>query len=198
MKLIHSVISAIVGFGLRFILSTVRMKTQNIEYLKGGKAAGFWHGDSIAALILLKQLKDSGVKFSIVVTADWRGDVIEKTIRRYGHRTVRVKDGLAARHAMAELKAESMDMGYVLAMALDGPLGPVHKPKKILFHLAMGSGREMTAISFKYGRAVRLNRWDSYAIPLPFSEVGVTVHKIGYVTRELLSGFDAAADSIPK
>lgn len=154
--------------------------------------AGYWHGDSIAVMLLLHRLRRSGCPpVAAAVTADARGDIIEGLLADCGGRAVRLQDGAGIRHALAPLREQLGDSGSVFAVALDGPLGPLHQPKRFLFRLAQGAGRPVVAVRVRYSAAVRLHRrWDRYAIPLPLSRVEVFVDEIGLVTKSMLGQFE--------
>ena len=109
-------------------------------------------------------------------------------MERYGARAVRVPYGVAIRHSLGRLTREAEE-GGILAAALDGPTGPLHKPKKLLFRLAQRSGRQVVQLRFSYSAAIRLRRWDHYAVPLPFSRVNVRIEPVGAVSLEDLTDF---------
>ena len=59
-------------------------------------------------------------------------------------------------------------------MALDGPEGPHHEPKKFVLLTALLSKRRMITVTFDFKwRIILKKRWDRYLIPLPFSRVDV-------------------------
>ena len=65
-----------------------------------------------------------------------------------------------------------------IALTLDGPAGPYHKPKKFVLLTALLAKRRMVLMSFKFKRKIELKkRWDKYMIPLPFNKV--TIHFYG-------------------
>lgn len=67
-----------------------------------------------------------------------------------------------------------------IAVALDGPLGPRHEPKKLAFYLSEHAEEAFVGISLSYSSCIRLTRrWDKYVIPLPFTTVDVAVKDYG-------------------
>lgn len=61
-----------------------------------------------------------------------------------------------------------------VAIAMDGPLGPRHIPKKLIYFLSEKSNARLTGVTLSYSRKISLrNRWDHYRIPLPFSRITV-------------------------
>lgn len=201
-RLGRNIVTSVMGFAIRFMCATVRFRFDSsitgisAATLRNDMSVGFWHGDTQGALALLRHLRKYEVSANIIVTADWRGDVIDRTIKRYGHRSVRMPDGLEIRHFMSELKKTAGDRQHLFALSMDGPLGPKHEPKKILFRLSADERREVVVLSFDYSRAIRLGRWDSYAIPLPFSRVTMRANSLGTPTRAEVKDFDTLENSI--
>jgi lysophospholipid acyltransferase (LPLAT)-like uncharacterized protein len=150
---------------------------------------GYWHGDSCCVQIVLQQLSLKN-KINVIVTADKRGDTIERMINRYGAEAIRLPDGLKMRPFFKELKEGSKAHGEILAASLDGPLGPLHEPKKLLFLLASQADKEMVYIHFQYRCVLRLgNRWDQYVIPLPFCKITAEVETLGRIGENELRNF---------
>jgi lysophospholipid acyltransferase (LPLAT)-like uncharacterized protein len=151
---------------------------------------GYWHGDSCCAQLLLQQLSLKKNKIKVIVTADKRGDTIEKMINRHGGEAIRLPDGLKMRPFFKELRLGSKARGEILAASLDGPLGPLHEPKKLLFLLASQADKEMVYLHFQYRNVLRLeNRWDRYAIPLPFCRITAEVEELGRIGENELRNF---------
>ena len=151
---------------------------------------GYWHTDSCCIQLILQQLSSRVHKIKVIVTADKRGDIIENMINRYGAEAIRLPDGLKMRPFFKELKEESKAHGEILAASLDGPLGPLHEPKKLLFLLASQADKEMVYIHFRYRNVLRLrNRWDQYVIPLPFCKITAEVKELGWIGETELREF---------
>ncbi|MBW4080603.1 hypothetical protein [Paenibacillus sp. S150] len=123
--------------------------------------------------LLLRKLSGQFKGIKVIITTDARGSYIEGLLKVYGAEAVRMPDGLRIRHFLEALQRIGKDEG-ILAGALDGPTGPIHCPKKLLFKLAETAQKEVVCVSFHYSRVLRLwKRWDKYAIPLPFSSITV-------------------------
>ncbi len=151
---------------------------------------GYWHTDSCCVQLVLKQLSRREHKIKVIVTADKRGDTIERMINRYGAEALRLPDGLKMRPFFKELKEESKARSEILAASLDGPLGPLHEPKKLLFLLASQADKEVVYIHFQYRNVLRLrNRWDRYVIPLPFCKITAEVEDLGRIGEKELKNF---------
>ena len=68
----------------------------------------------------------------VIVTADTRGNYIEHMVQRCGGHALRVPDGYQAFAALKKIVLDTYEKEHSLAVALDGPLGPRHEPKKLV------------------------------------------------------------------
>ncbi|WP_343210659.1 hypothetical protein [Anaerolentibacter hominis] len=176
---------------LRLVEKTARVRLVNEECIRDTRfVGGYWHGDSCAMNLVLQDFSRKGYPVCIAVTASKRGDYIEDLIRKRGGFTVRLEDGLGMKKNMKQLEAAAKNPDQVLACALDGPLGPLHEPKKLGFYLAKEAGRKMVGFHLAYSHAIYLKkRWDNYAVPLPFSTIEITFHDFGMITQDTLKDF---------
>ncbi|HHV09383.1 MAG TPA: hypothetical protein GXX75_03765 [Clostridiales bacterium] len=177
---------------LKIISKTGKIEIKNGEKLRDNTMVGYWHGDSYCMQLVLQNIAARQAGIKVIVTADKRGDVIERMLNRFGAEAVRLPDGLKMRPFFRELKETGRTSRELLAASLDGPLGPLHEPKKLLFLLASEAGKEVSYIHFNYSRVLRLkNRWDRYVIPLPFSRITAQVESLGNMDRKRIQDFDA-------
>lgn len=179
-KILQSVFS---GY-LKLLEKTVRIEWEEDELYGNSQIFGFWHEDSFFMNLVLKKLAGKTAPVDVVVTADARGDYIEHMIQKCGGTAIRIADGYGSLKALKKLMKRSYEQSRSLAVALDGPLGPRHEPKKLAFYLSEQSGEDFVGITVDYSACVRLFwRWDCYAVPLPFSRVKVDVRDYGEVTK---------------
>ena len=182
---------------LKFLEKTVKIDWQIEELCGNSQIFGFWHEDSFFMNLVLKNLSKRTAPVDVVVTADTRGDYIEHMIRNCGGQAIRIPDGYAAFGALKVLMQRSYEQARSLAVALDGPLGPRHEPKKLAFYLAEQKGEDFVGISVYYSVCLRLFwRWDRYAVPLPFSRVCVAVKDYGEVSKRSIP--ELPVQAVPK
>lgn len=192
----YNLLSGIFLAYLKLVAVTGRVNVINEASLKEDTIVGYWHGDSYCMQLVLKEISKKKKRINVIVTADKRGDVIERIISYYGASALRLPDGLKIRHFLRKLKETSKAPG-IFAAALDGPLGPIHEPKKLLFLLASQSHKNMVYIHFKYNHVIRLkHRWDNYVIPLPFSRITARVEELGYIGKEDLRNFNKYREAL--
>lgn len=179
---------------IRLVAATGQIEVRNTERIKNNRMLGYWHGDSYCMQLVLRKIASETEKkkgqIQVIVTADKRGDAIEKMINHYGAKAIRLPDGLNMRPFFKELKAISLSEETILGTAFDGPVGPLYEPKKLLFLLAYEADKEMSYVHFTYKRVLRLkHRWDNYVIPLPFSKITASIEDLGKITRQDLTDF---------
>ncbi|MEG0132758.1 MAG: hypothetical protein RR891_00970 [Clostridium sp.] len=173
-------------------------KTSNIEFNRDevnekilrNCILGFWHGDSYVMNLFMKKILEDNIRIKVVVTEDKRGDYIEGIINNYGGEALRMPDGVRMKGFLKELKAESRIEESTLGIAMDGPLGPLHDPKKIGFMLSKEGGKAFVGIKVKLSSRISLvKRWDKYQIPLPFTKISFTACNFNIISNEFLSDF---------
>lgn len=170
---------------LKFLKKTITIQWQEKQISDGKQIFGFWHEDSFFMNLVLEELAEQAGPIDVIVTADKRGDYIEHMIREYGGNALRVPDGFAAFAELKKILQNSYEQTRSIAVALDGPLGPRHEPKKLAFYLAEHEQEEFVGITVSYSCCLRLFwRWDHYAIPLPFTTVMVAAHDYGEVQKK--------------
>ncbi len=187
---LFNLLSVIFHAYLKLVAITGKIEVRNMDKIGENTMVGYWHGDSYIMQLLLRHIYKTYENINVIVTSDKRGDVIEKIISRYGAKAIRLPDGLNIRHFLRDLKEMCKSSDGVFAVSLDGPLGPLHEPKKLIFLLASEAEKQMVYIRFKYKNVIRLNhRWDKYVIPLPFSKITAYVEELGYISKEDLRNF---------
>ena len=166
---------------------TVKIEWHEENTYGDSQIFGFWHEDSFFMNLVLENLSRKTTPVDVIVTADARGNYIEHMINKCGGSALRVPDGYRAFAALKRIVQNSYEKTHSIAVALDGPLGPRHEPKKLAFYLSEHAGQEFVGISISYSSCIRLtHRWDKYVIPLPFTKVSVAVKNYGIVLKSAI------------
>ena len=166
---------------------TVKIEWHEENTYGDSQIFGFWHEDSFFMNLVLENLSRKTTPVDVIVTADARGNYIEHMINKYGGSALRVPDGYRAFAALKRIVQNSYEKTHSIAVALDGPLGPRHEPKKLAFYLSEHAEQEFVGISISYSSCIRLtHRWDKYVIPLPFTKVSVAVKNYGIVLKSAI------------
>jgi len=170
---------------LKLLERTITIQWEEDTQYGSSQIFGFWHEDSFFMNLVLKNLADRTTPVDVIVTADTRGEYIEYMIEQSKGHALRVPDGFGAFKELKKILRQSYEQTRSLAIALDGPLGPRHEPKKLAFYLSEHAQEEFVGISISYSACIRLkHRWDKYAVPLPFTKVKVLVRDYGIVPKD--------------
>ena len=71
---------------------------------------------------------------------------------------------------------EILEDGFSVALAVDGPRGPLGAIRPGAIYLSQKTKRPIVAINIKCGRSLRIKkRWDKYEIPIPFTRTFFTI-----------------------
>jgi|SRR5688572_18542914 len=129
----------------------------------------FWHGH-----LFLMPYSYRGPGISILISAHHDGELISRTMARFGHESIRgstTSGGAGAlRQAVRALRA-GRDLGFTP----DGPRGPRHEVQMGVIQAARLGGAAIVPVAFAASRCRRLGSWDRFVVPYPFSR-GVFVY----------------------
>ncbi|MGU8959499.1 hypothetical protein ACV3VX_15845 [Clostridium perfringens] len=185
---------------LNFVLKTSTVSFENFyeidDEIMDNCILGFWRENSYSMNLLLKKLnryykvkKNQELDVNVVVTDDSRGEYIEYILNSYGANALKMPDDIHKKEFIKELREKSKEDSLV-ALALDGPIGPLHEPKKIAFSLAKDSNKPFVGIKVRHSKKLKLkNKSDNYGIPLPFTKIQFSADVFGNIDNEVLTNF---------
>jgi lysophospholipid acyltransferase (LPLAT)-like uncharacterized protein len=167
----------------RMIFCTIRLRvTDNSGFLTnppdGPRILVFWHNRIPAIAIgFLRHYPAShpsrkGV--SVLTSPSKDGDILAGVMANLGMGSVRGSSSRRGSTAIRELTS-LLESGVDLAITPDGPRGPKYRLGPGAVFLAQKTGIPIMALHARYHSAIRLKTWDSFAIPLPFSRIDVTI-----------------------
>ncbi|MDR1688531.1 MAG: hypothetical protein LBS21_07965 [Clostridiales bacterium] len=176
---------------LRLVCATCKMTQQGwFNFRESGEkvAFSFWHGSSY---LMYPQMQHTGT--AIITTINRRGDFVKGIGEKFGYVPFRLPD--EEKQASGDVRKLIKETANShIAIAMDGPLGPYHIPKRFLFTIAYLSKKRIVPLTVSAKRVIRLTkRWDKFIIPLPFSEIVVTFHEPLTVQKE---NFDELKEKI--
>lgn len=127
----------------------------------------FWHGQ---LAMMQAPYRGRGKGICIQVSRHSDGEIIARAIRPFGIRAAR---GSATRGGLASVREmmEAFRDGYDLAIAPDGPLGPLHQAKIGAIRLAQATGARLFPVACCPRRGHVFQSWDRFIVPLPFTRV---------------------------
>jgi lysophospholipid acyltransferase (LPLAT)-like uncharacterized protein len=121
----------------------------------------FWHDQ---LLMMPKGYRGPGAR--ILISSSRDGELIARTMHRFGFGTVRgssTRGGSAALRELIMMAREPVD----LVMTPDGPKGPRHQIKEGVAALARLTGRPIVPLTFVTSRGYRFASWDRFLLSYP-------------------------------
>jgi lysophospholipid acyltransferase (LPLAT)-like uncharacterized protein len=136
-----------------------------------------WHGRAnMISSILLHYFSPS--TFSIIMPNDWRGGTLAVATNIMGAKPLPLDlsgdSTLGMGRVMVRFVRRIMG-GENTIIAPDGPDGPAYVPKPGIAYIARKTKALIVPIGGYCRHAYRLNRWDHYTVPLPFSRVSIHI-----------------------
>jgi Kdo2-lipid IVA 3' secondary acyltransferase len=127
----------------------------------------FWHG---TMLPLVWTHRGEGV--SVVISEHRDGEIIARIVESFGFKTIRGSSSRGAARALIGIVRE-LERGSEVAVTPDGPRGPARRFASGALVAAQRVGVPIVGIGVVASRAWRLNSWDRFMIPKPFSRVQI-------------------------
>ena len=175
-------------FMLRIASSLVRLWTRTLRFQFGANAqevieralpqsvAVLWHN----RLFVMPEFYRRYVrnrKLAAIVSASSAGAWLAGLLEQLEIQPIRGSRNRRGTQAFREMLKASKS-GYDLGITPDGSRGPVYEMKLGAATLALRTGAPIVLLSFNFQRAFRLNSWDRFYIPWPFSCVEVKIDLI--------------------
>jgi hypothetical protein len=157
------------AFALRLWFSTIRLRWYGGRHIhpdpckRGNAIYVFWHQRLLAfaytharfgARVLISQSRD--------------GEIIARIAERLGFVAIRGSSRRGGSEAVRTLLEEASG-GHDFGITPDGPTGPPGTFKVGPVYLASQSGLPIVPITVTYHRFWRLNSWDGFQLPWPFT-----------------------------
>ena len=122
-----------------------------------------------------------------LISASKDGALLETFYGWAGIRAIRGSRNRRGTQAVRDL-ARVIRKGHDVGITPDGSRGPRYEAKSGALLLAKLSKAPILLLSFEFGWSLKLNSWDRFIIPLPFSKVILRTTTIGF--EELFDGRD--------
>lgn len=161
---------------LRLWSASLRKDTSQLAKLDRYVAKGhqvlavFWHGKYLPLFPLAQ-----GRHAVVITVQSFRGRVIGEICKNFGYRPV-LLPVTAKAHGFPALVEQVRQGASLIALAIDGPVGPYHRIRAGALNLSALHGVVLVPVGVASSRRIVLNsRWDKQEMPLPFSRVAVAV-----------------------
>lgn len=127
----------------------------------------FWHGELLVSLFT-----NRGRGMSAMVSEHSDGEIIAQVMERWGFRNIRGSSSRSAGRALLGMVRELQE-GRSFAITPDGPRGPAGIIQQGILLASVRAGVPIVTVRCEAGWAWRMNSWDRFLIPKPFSRVRV-------------------------
>jgi len=130
----------------------------------------FWHGRQF---LLFHNHRNTGIVIPASESRD--GDIQAGILQRFGFNVVRGSSKRKGDRALLGM-VEGLRKGKNLALAVDGPRGPIYEVKQGITYLAGKLNKPIVPVATSAKRFWILEKiWDKYMLPVPFTR-GVIVY----------------------
>jgi lysophospholipid acyltransferase (LPLAT)-like uncharacterized protein len=129
----------------------------------------FWHSHILPLSYIFR-----GIGVTAVVSASRDGDRATAVAQRWNHQTIR---GSSTRGQIAVLRqcVRALESGRNVVIIPDGPRGPAGQVKPGAAMIAMMTRAPVFPVIAEPRRTWRLNSWDRFMVPKPFTHITVTI-----------------------
>ncbi|MCI0576836.1 MAG: hypothetical protein L0332_29045 [Chloroflexi bacterium] len=169
--------------GSRLVRHTGRYRVSGLEYLWEQKASGrpvilaAWHGMTmmLAGFFLRHYDMQSLV---LILPDDWRGEALSVWAGKIGARPMPMNLKGDATMASARQLARLVRLvreGCDCYITPDGPDGPAYVIKPGIIYIAQKAAATILPLGAYARHGYRLNRWDRYTVPYPYSRISITI-----------------------
>jgi lysophospholipid acyltransferase (LPLAT)-like uncharacterized protein len=136
-----------------------------------------WHGMTMMLVGVFSDLVDLG-NVVLIVPDDWRGDALSVFSRRLGARPYPMnltgERTMSAARQLVHLVRE-VKQGAYCYITPDGPDGPAYHIKPGVVFIAQRANALILPMGAYARHGYRLNRWDRYVVPYPFSRISTQI-----------------------
>jgi lysophospholipid acyltransferase (LPLAT)-like uncharacterized protein len=167
------------------LLGTTRVEPVNAEayeqFHRRGQPVVFalWHGR-----LLPPTYRHRHKEIVTLASRSGDGEYISRVLHRWGFDVVRGSSSRGGDTALREL-IRKVRSGKSVAITADGPRGPREQMKHGVLQIAQITGAPLVAVGSAASRAWRLNSWDSFMVPKPFSKLRVVYGDAVFIPRDL-------------
>jgi lysophospholipid acyltransferase (LPLAT)-like uncharacterized protein len=124
----------------------------------------FWHGRHF---FLVHYLGHRNI--SVMVSPSRDGMLIANILKKSGFDIVQGSSNRSPIRALVDA-IRQMKSGKDIAFTVDGPKGPIHKVKPGALYLANRMNAYIIPVTTAFESSIKINSWDRYIIPKPFSK----------------------------
>lgn len=114
--------------------------------------------------------------YFVLVSQHKDGEFVSRMIQKLGYFTIRGSSTRGGRKALREI-INTLKNGKNVVIIPDGPKGPVGKIKEGILTSSILAEVPIIPVIVSYSKVYRVNSWDSFNLPHPFSKVNILFGK---------------------
>ena len=162
----------LVWFLITLVCMTLRKRVLGDPQIVQGKQAivAIWHNRIFTPCYFYRYVIRGQVKMSMLTSASKDGAMLAAVAEDYGMSTVRGSSARRGAEGFMDMVRE-LQSGKSMCITPDGPKGPVYACRPGIIKLASLSGMPIVPIRIHYSCCYRVDSWDRFFVPLPFSKV---------------------------
>jgi lysophospholipid acyltransferase (LPLAT)-like uncharacterized protein len=136
----------------------------------------FWHNRIFMAAIYLKRtFFDKGVHLTVLISQSDDGEAIANVVERWGGDVARGSTSRGGKEALTILSHAITRRKSSVVITPDGPRGPMYVFQSGAIVASQLTQTELVPVCIAPRRFWRLNSWDGFLIPKPFTELLVSI-----------------------
>ncbi len=141
-----------------------------------------WHS-RLFLTVYYYRYKLDGKNICVLVSSSRDGEFIARIVRKFGYSAVRGSSRHYRKNAHEEA-LKKLSEGFDMGITPDGPRGPAEKVQQGVIHIASESGCPIVPMTFNSSRNTRLNSWDRFVFPHPFTKAVVIFGSPVYIPSD--------------
>jgi lysophospholipid acyltransferase (LPLAT)-like uncharacterized protein len=176
-KLVHYWQESLTYVGLDAIKETLALGSGE------GQVIVLWHNRLLPVIGALRAAGGPHKQIYGLVSASKDGALLSVFLQQQGIRPIRGSSSRRGAVAAREL-IKGLRKGNSVAITVDGPRGPRYKVQAGALSILKATGAPIVLVGAEAENATRLNSWDQFMIPRPFSRVHVFCHRYPSLPEE--------------
>jgi len=167
----------------RIARSTCRFGVSGLENLEAARATErplvlvAWHGMTMMLVSFFSDKLDTS-RIVLLMPDDWRGGTLSVFASLVGAEPFPMdltgSESMATARKLAEL-VRRVRQGHDCYITPDGPDGPAYVIKPGAVYIAKKARAAILPVGAYARHGYRLNRWDQYVVPYPFSRISIAI-----------------------
>jgi len=142
----------------------------------------FWHGKQLLPVLMLRRHLTT---CSVLVSPSRDGDLLTVWLKNLDYEVIRGSSRDKNISALVSMM-KKLKQGTSLGFGIDGPIGPIHKVKPGMTHMAQKLGIPIIPVGSAFSRKWIIDKaWDKYQIPKPFVKGILYLGKPKYIAKEV-------------